>query len=161
MRPRRVPSLLTLTDMEEPATVAVLNTNDDIVEMLRVALEEVGLVVVSNHVDAVRRGQRSLHDFLAEHDPRVVIYDLVPPYDRNWRFFEHLRRQPGMQGRSFIVTSTNARVARELSGSTSEVYEIIGKPYDLEVIVNAVCTAAGKKPPYFPHLVEPATGRQP
>jgi CheY-like chemotaxis protein len=130
----------------EPVTVAVLNTNDDVVEMLRVALEHAGFVVVSNHVDAIRRGRRSLHEFVIEHDPQVVIYDLVPPYDRNWRFFEHLRSRPSMQGRHFIVTSTNATAARELSGGAGDIYEIIGKPFDLEALVDAVGRAAGTEP---------------
>lgn len=49
--------------------VAILNSNDDLVELLRMALEQAGLVVVSAHVDGVKRGDVSLTDFIQEHDP--------------------------------------------------------------------------------------------
>jgi CheY-like chemotaxis protein len=121
-----------------PATVAVVNSNEDVVELLRVALERAGFVVVSAHDDEIRRGRQSLSDLVATHEPRVLIYDLVPPYDRNWRFLEHLQATPAMRGRRFIITSANAAAARELSGAPADVYEILGKPYDIEEIVRVV-----------------------
>ena len=129
--------------MPGPITVAVLNSNDDVVEMLRFALENAGFVVVSAHIDAIRRGESSLSDFVGEHDPQVIVYDLVPPYDRSWRFLQHLRDAPNLQGRRFVITSTNAQKAIELSGGAQHIYEILGKPYDINAIVRAVQGAAG------------------
>lgn len=123
--------------------VAILNSNEDVVEMLRAALEHAGLICVSTHVDQVKRGDSSLGDFVSEHDPAVVIYDLVPPYDRSWLFLQHIRELPMMAKRKFVITSTNAKRARELSGETSDVLEIIGKPYDINQIVQAVVNASG------------------
>jgi len=139
--------LLDLETLSGPITVAVLNSNDDVVEMLRFALENVGFVVVSAHIDAIRRGESSLSDFVDEHDPQVIIYDLVPPYDRSWRFLRHLRAAPNLQGRRFVITSTNAQKAIELSGEAQHVYEILGKPYDINAIVRAVQGAAGGELP--------------
>jgi len=139
--------LLDLETLSGPITVAVLNSNDDVVEMLRFALENVGFVVVSAHIDAIRRGESSLSDFVDEHDPQVIIYDLVPPYDRSWRFLRHLRAAPNLQGRHFVITSTNAQKAIELSGEAQHVYEILGKPYDINAIVRAVQGAAGGELP--------------
>src|SRR5215831_11707624 len=131
------------TRMPRVPVVAVLNTNDDIVEMLRTLLEQAGHVVVSAHLDAIRRGEQSLVDFLEEHDPELVVYDLVPPYDRSWRFLEHLSGTPAMRGRKFIITSTNAARTKEIIGDVAHVYEIVGKPYDIDQIVNAVRGALG------------------
>ncbi len=125
--------------------VAVLNSNDDVVEMLRAAFEQSGLVVVSAHVDQLRRGESSLHDFVVEHDPDVIVYDLVPPYDRGWLFFEHLRELPHMQDRQFVLTSTNAKRAVELSGTSEAVFEIVGKPYDIDLITQMVKRAAARR----------------
>jgi DNA-binding NarL/FixJ family response regulator len=100
------------------------------------------MIVVSGHVDAVRRGEQRLSDFVEEHNPAVILYDLIPPYDRSWHFLEHLRQTPSLQGRRFVVTSTNAARAKEIIGAAEHVYEIIGKPYDLDVIVRAVANAA-------------------
>jgi DNA-binding NarL/FixJ family response regulator len=125
--------------------VAVLNSNDDVVELLRMAIEQAGLVVVSAHIDSVKRGDASLLEFIREHDPDVVLYDVVPPYDRSWRFLEHLR-ETSMRGRQFVITSTNPKRATELSGTSEDVYEIIGKPYDLDNIVEAIRQAARARP---------------
>jgi CheY-like chemotaxis protein len=129
-----------------PLTVAVFNTNDDVVEMLRIVLENAGFVVVSAHVDDVRRGATNLADFIEEHDPRVIIFDLMPPYDRSWRFVEHLKASPRMKGRAFVLTSTNPKRAEELSGGATDIHEILGKPYDLDEVVRAVQRAAGQDP---------------
>ena len=120
--------------------VAIFNSNDDIVEMLRFALEQAGLIVVSGHVDAIRRGQQRLPDFVEEHNPSVIIYDVMPPYDRSWRFLEHLRDTPSLRGRRFVITSTNPQRVREVAGE-EHVLEIVGKPHDLEAIVTAVESA--------------------
>ena len=125
--------------------MAVLNSNDDMVELLRLSLEQVGLVVVSAHVDAVKRGDVSLVDFVNEHEPDVVIYDVVPPYERSWRFLEHLR-ETTLRNRRFVITSSNPRRAAELAGTAEDIYEIVGKPYDLDLIVDAVREASKARP---------------
>jgi len=118
--------------------VGILNSNDDVVELLRLALEQAGLVVVSAHVDAVKRGDVSLADFLKQHGPDVVIYDLVPPYDRSWRFLQHLRETIA-SGQRFVITSTNPKRAAELAAaSEKDIFEIVGKPYDIDRIVDEV-----------------------
>jgi DNA-binding NarL/FixJ family response regulator len=128
--------------MSSAPVVAIFNSNDDVVEMLRLALERAGLVVVSGHIDAIRRGEQRLSDFVEEHDPAVILYDLVPPYDRSWRFLEHLRDVPSMRGRRFVITSTNAQRATEIIGDAAHVLEIVGKPYDIDAIVKTVQAAA-------------------
>lgn len=122
--------------------VAIFNSNDDVVEMLRYAIEAAGLIVVSAHIDAFRRADASLRDLLDEHDPRVIVYDIGPPYDRNWRFFEHLRDSYGSD-RRFVLTSTNPKRVAETAGVQEPVIEILGKPYDIDAIVQAVKNAAG------------------
>jgi CheY-like chemotaxis protein len=136
--------LLDLGLVAKNPVVAVFNTNDDIVEMLRIVLEHAGFIVVSAHVDAMRRGEQSLANFVEEHDPELILYDLVPPYDRSWRFLEHLRQTPHLAGRKFIITSTNAARATEIIGNAAHVYEIIGKPYDIDEIVRAAQRATGR-----------------
>ena len=136
------PALAGIRNMSENIpVVAILNSNDDVVELLRMALEQAGLVVVSAHVDAVKRGDASLLEFMREHRPDVVLYDVVARTDRSWRFLEHLR-DTSMRGQSFVITSTNPNRARELAGTTEDIYEIVGKPYDIDKIVDAVRGAA-------------------
>ena len=122
-----------------PPVVAILNTNDDTVEMLRMLLESNGMVGVSMHVNEIKRGTVDFGAFLEEHDPRVLILDLPPPYDRSWLMYEHLRALPSTQKRKFVLTSTNPARVRQVAGADEQpVFEVIGKPYDLQAIVDAV-----------------------
>ena len=131
--------------MVSPPVVAILNGNDDVVEMLRLVVEQAGLIAVSGHIDKIRRGEMSLPDLVEQHDPQVIIYDLVPPYDRSRRFLDHVRSAPGMTGRQFIITTTNAQRVREIIGDAEHVYEIVGKPFDIQQIADAVLRAVGRK----------------
>ncbi|HET7217791.1 MAG TPA: hypothetical protein VFJ02_07070 [Vicinamibacterales bacterium] len=120
------------------AVVAILNTNDDIVELLRVVVENAGFIAVSAHVDAIKRGELDLEQFVRSHTPDVVIYDIPPPYDRQWAFLNHMRRLPALRDVPFVITTTNAARLRELVGTDERIYEIVGKPYDLDAILTAV-----------------------
>ena len=107
-------------------------------------LESEGLLTVSAHVSDIRRGALDFGGFIEEHDPRVIIYDIPPPYDRSWLFYEHLRALPVMAGRKFVLTSTNPGRLAGLAQSEQPVLEIIGKPYDLQMIVDAVKKALAR-----------------
>ena len=124
--------------------VAIINSNDDVVEMLRLAFEQAGFVVVSAHSDRIRRGETSLADLARDHRPDVVVFDLVPPYDISYRFVEHLRQTDLLRGVKFVLTSTNPARVRELSGTSEEVHEVLGKPYDIDEITRAVARAASE-----------------
>ena len=126
--------------------VAVINSNDDVVEMLRLSFEQAGFIVVSAHTDAIKRGVTNLTDFVRAHKPNVIVFDLVPPYDRSYRFVEHLREIEVLKGCQFVLTSTNPIRAHELAGTSEEVYEVVGKPYDLEQITRAVKEASRARP---------------
>ena len=125
----------------KPPVVAVLNSNDDTVEMLRMMLESEGMLAVSAHVDDIRRGVFDFGGFLAEHNPQVIIFDVVPPYDRCWLMLEHLRHVPAAAERRWVLTSTNPARVKEIAHAEEPVFEIIGKPYDLQMIVDAVKNA--------------------
>lgn len=125
--------------------VAILNSNDDVVEMLRLAIEQAGLVVVSAHIDSVKRGDTFLRDFIEDHDPEVIVYDVVPPYDRSWMFLQHLR-ESSLEGRRFVITSANPKRTVELAGTSEDIFEIVGKPYDINKIVDAVRHASKARP---------------
>jgi DNA-binding NarL/FixJ family response regulator len=128
------------------ATVAVFNANDDVVELLRVALERAGFVVVTGHVDDARRGALLLSAFVEEHNPSVILYDVAPPYEQHWAFLEHVRSQPYMAGRQFVITSTNVQRVREQVGIDEPIFEIVGKSEDIDPIVQAVKTASRARP---------------
>jgi DNA-binding NarL/FixJ family response regulator len=122
--------------------VAILNSNGDLVELLRSVLEQAGFVAVTGHVDAVRRGELDLVNFVKQHEPNVIVYDLVPPYDRSWKYLHLLRDSEPLKGRPFVLTSVNAERASEVVGRSEMVYEVVGKTADLDRIVAAVKEAS-------------------
>jgi CheY-like chemotaxis protein len=120
----------------------VFNSSDDVIELLRTVIEQAGFAVVVGHIDAIKRGQLDLLTFVQQHDPKVIVYDVAPPYDRNWLFLEHLRRRPPLLGRQFVLTTTNIARVRDAVGPSEHVYEVVGKPFDLDAIVRAVKEAS-------------------
>jgi CheY-like chemotaxis protein len=121
-----------------PRVVAVLNTSPDTVELLRIAFQHAGFTVVSGYIHDVRDGRLDLENFVRQHEPVAIVWDIAPPYDVQWQFLEHIRQRPACSRCHFVVTTTNVHQLRKVAGPDQELHEIIGKPYDLEDIVSAV-----------------------
>ena len=124
--------------------VAVVNTNPDLVEMLKARLEAAGLVALVLHIADIRAGL-DLESVLAQHDPEVIVYDVVMPYERNWRFLEHLRATV-FKNRRFVITTPNEAGVRKLAGKDDKVYEILDDTADIDAIVQAVREASRARP---------------
>jgi len=133
------------TTTHKPTVVAILNSNDEVVELMRAVLEQAGFVAVTGHVDEARRGQLDLLNFMRQHDPKVIVYDLVPPYDRSWNYLRVLQDSEVMKNRSLVLTSVNAERAQEVVGRSDIVHEVIGRPVDLDEIVTAVKEASKRR----------------
>ena len=129
-----------------PLVVAVFNTSPDLIELLRRAFEPAGIVVVSLFTFQIREGGVDLKNFLAHHNPQVVVYDIAPPYDANWNLFQHIRSLDTMKHRKVVLTSMNRKHVEKLVGRDETIYEIVGKPYDLNRLVHAVKEAARQRP---------------
>ena len=126
-----------MPETENAALVAVINSNEEIVDTIRLMLDDDGIRSVAGHVADFKRGRQDFIAFLTEHDPAVIIYDIAPPYEENWRFFQLIKGSQESQGREFVLTTTNKAVLERLVGQTDAI-EIIGKPFDLDEITTAV-----------------------
>jgi DNA-binding NarL/FixJ family response regulator len=124
--------------------VAVINTNPDLVELLKAKIESAGFVVLVMHIADIRAGL-DVKAVLAQHDPQVIVYDVVAPYERNWRFLQHLR-ETVFQNRRFVLTTPNEPALRRLIGRDESVYEVIEEGGDIDTIVQAVREAARARP---------------
>ena len=125
-----------------PPTVAVFNTSPDTVDMLRIILQHEGFVVIGAYTYELRDAKIDIEDLVRQHHPDVIIYDVAPPYDRSWRFLEHIRSRPPLAGRQFVVTATHVGHVREIAGRDALIYEVVGKPFDVDQIVRAVKEAS-------------------
>jgi CheY-like chemotaxis protein len=118
--------------------IAIINTSVETIDMLRDLLEDEGFAVVATYVVRLKRGEQDLTSFFAEHRPQAVLYDIAIPYEENWDFLQQqVPPASGLAERQFVLTTTNKAALEHLVGPTAAL-EIIGKPFDLEVLMLAV-----------------------
>ncbi|MBA2303833.1 MAG: hypothetical protein H0W08_14535 [Acidobacteria bacterium] len=127
--------------------VALINSTPDVIDMLRIAFEQAGFVVVSTFTYLIREGDVDLESFLAQHRPDVIVYDIAPPYKSNWQLFLQLRAIPGFNDRPVVLTSTNPTRVQQFAQTAQAVFEIVETPYEVMKLVDTVAHAAGRKLP--------------
>jgi CheY-like chemotaxis protein len=124
--------------------IGLANTSEDIIELLRLAFERAGWTTATIHLPDVKAGRVSFEDFLRAHEPAGLVIDIAPPYDDNWRLVKQLRALPAMRGRGIVITTTNVLHLARLSGEDTGAIEIIGKPNDIQQVVDAMRRALAK-----------------
>lgn len=122
------------------AIIAVFNSSSDTVDLLRTFLEQQGFQTVVGHIPEVKSGELDFIAFIEHHAPAVIVYDISPPYEANWNFLRLVRSSEPVKAHRFVITTTNKPALDKLVGE-SEAIEIIGKPYDLQLVVDAVRSA--------------------
>jgi DNA-binding response OmpR family regulator len=126
-------------------TVMVFNASDDTVEMLKALLTHNGYRAVDGEVDRVKSGETNFIELIEKYEPAAIIWDITPPYDKNWNFFQLVRAARPLEGCAIVLTTTHKQHLDALIGRDSGAIEIVGKPYDLNIIVDAVSRSIGGK----------------
>jgi DNA-binding NtrC family response regulator len=123
-----------MPDLPFVPLVAVLNSSQDIVTLIQQLLVGEGYRVVtlatSNQLGGV-----SEREFLLQHQPQAVVCAVGPPYERSWAICSMLQRE--MPHFGWVVTTTNTDALEQWVGPTDAI-ELIGKPFDLDLLVEAV-----------------------
>ncbi len=93
------------------------------------------------YTHCIRDGSVDLEAFLRTHRPRVIVYDIAPPYERNWQFLQHLR-ETVLDGYQFVLTTTNPSRVEPFVRGDERVYEVVDKDGSLDEILRATREAA-------------------
>ena len=117
--------------------LAIVNASEEVTAMLTALFRMEGFRVVSAFPTDLKRGQPDPAAFLCQHKPQVVVWDIGIPYEENWAFFEMVQASEAGRGRRFVLTTTNKAALERLVGPTP-AHEVMGKPYDLDELVEAV-----------------------
>jgi CheY-like chemotaxis protein len=122
-------------------SVLVLNSSADTREMLHTYLASRGLAVSTSDLPLIRSGVIDGGRLIAGLDPDVIVIDVALPYEVNWRAYLDLQRHPFVQC-PIVVTTTNERALARIVGAASGLIELVGKPYDLGQLYDAIVRAA-------------------
>jgi hypothetical protein len=112
--------------------------------MLRLALERAGIVVVSAYTHQIREGRINVDAFIAQHDPAGDSVRHRAALRRQLGAVQHLSQRVVMEGRNFVLTSTNVQHVTSLAGRDRRIYEIVGRCFDLDEIVQATREAVAR-----------------
>jgi CheY-like chemotaxis protein len=119
------------------ATVLLVEDNDDVREMISVALQLAGYDVV-----AARNGRAAL-DLLRERPrPCVILLDLMMPVMNGWEFRDALSREPQLQDVPVVVMSALDREMTQRAGAA----DYLEKPVDIDRLLEVVCEQCEGRP---------------
>jgi DNA-binding response OmpR family regulator len=120
--------------------VALFNASDDTIDMVQNLLTTSGSdqTLIWCHFADLKKGIVDFGRYMDKHNPEVVIFDLLPPYDENWHFFKTMRDAKTMKGRGVVLTTTNKNRLDEVLGEDSHALEVVGRSRDLQLIDAAI-----------------------
>jgi len=127
----------------KPRVVAVLNSNEDLVRLIREVLHGEGYLTIAHHIKDLRDGDTDMTRFLEDRDPSVIVFDLAPPFTINWQFFQVFKRHPTMKGRRVILTTNNAAALKQVCGV--DALQIVGQDKDLRELLAGIARAFAAK----------------
>ena len=120
--------------------VALFNASDDTIDMVQKLLTDSGTdqTLIWCHFADLKKGIVNFGKYIDRHNPEVVIFDLSPPYDENWKYFKTMRDDKKMKGRGIVLTTTNKNRLDEVLGEDSHALEVVGRSKDLKEIDAAI-----------------------
>ena len=126
--------------------VALFNASDDTIDMVEKLLTDAGneQTLIWCHFADLKKGIVDFGKYMDRHNPEVVIFNLSPPYDENWRFFKTMRDADMMKGRGVVLTTTNKNRLDEVLGEDSHALEVVGRVKDLQQIGAAIKAETSK-----------------
>ena len=120
-----------------PPVIAVLNGTAEILETMEEYLRTEGFTTITAIVTEFKKGKEDFVQFIEDHNPTIILYDIPPPYDQNLTFLRLLTDTHSMDNRCLILTTTNKAQLEKITGEKAAL-EIVGKPYDMDILIKTI-----------------------
>ena len=118
--------------------VAIFDGYADAAEMMAINIALAGFRIVDGHVSDIKRGVTDFIAFMKEHNPEVVVWDISPPYEGHWNFFQLIRSSSALDGRGVVLTTTHKLHLDSFAQEDSGALEIVGKPVDIDELIRRI-----------------------
>jgi DNA-binding NtrC family response regulator len=127
-----------MSALSTPPLIAVVNSSRDVVETIADILRNEGGYRAATFVSRVTVGVDDAIRFLRDVDPAICVYAVAFPYGRSWDRFQEIRQR--LPELPFVLTTANVEALELFAGPTNAI-ELIGKPFDLQDLLDAVARA--------------------
>lgn len=117
--------------------ILVLNTSLEVTTLLVEILQDEGYDASYAYIVEIKHRMIKLSELIKSSQPNLIIYDIALPYEENWNFFKKMRESSLLKDCKVILTTTNKHILESLVGPT-DTLEIIGKPFDLDILLKLV-----------------------
>src|SRR5262245_42363709 len=104
--------------------IYVVNTDLDTLELLEVFFAQSGFAMAGCLSSELRRGDIDLGSECERFHPVALVYDVGPPYEREWQFLRGLVQTASCADIPLIVTTTNEERLRRCVGHNERVLEL-------------------------------------
>jgi CheY-like chemotaxis protein len=112
------------------STVLLVEDNDDVREMMTLALQLAG-----NRVVTAANGREALHLLHERPPPCVILLDLMMPVMDGWEFGAAVRRDSRLSDIPIVVVSALTEEMADHLGAA----DYLPKPIDIERLLEVVC----------------------
>ena len=112
------------------ATVLLVEDNDDVRDMMSVALQLAGIAVLT-----ARHGREALDILDSSDPPCLILLDLMMPVMDGWQFRDALNSDPRRARIPVVVVSAMAEDLAAGLGATA----FLPKPVDIDQMLDVVC----------------------
>lgn len=123
-----------MQEANQPPMVACINSSEDVVLLLRDLMVAAGFRAVT-YVSPIRFGSALVIGFVTQLRPDVTIYTVSFPFEQSWQEFQDLQR--AYPNCAYVCLTTNERALAEMIGPSAAI-ELVGKPFDIDHIVDVV-----------------------
>ena len=119
-------------------TIAILNSNEDVLDIMSRFLKAEGFKVVTLNLFRLKSGEVEICRFFEENNPKLIVYGIAFPYRENWQLWQGLQKLGVCANRDYIFTTPNLDALRDVAGSQIDAFQLVDQEPDLRNVVAAV-----------------------